>query len=208
MADANTKRRIVDLVTMLAEAFGRPATPITFKAYEIGLGDLDLADIERGVGRAIRECKFMPSCSELRTLCGVMPASDRAVRAWDELGSAIGSIGYYRTVAFEDAALAATVRLMGGWQTVCDLAMKPATEWETWTRKKFIETYKSVCDHGCGIEMVGPLLGYSDSTNGTSDPKNLSVCGTKLPPLKNLPAPVLRLGVTEERLCLVNRVDQ
>ncbi len=199
MTDMKRKQRVVEFIGLLAESFRQTCTKATFAAYEIGLSDLSVEAIEHGVHRAIRECKFMPSCNELRGLCGIMPTSDRALRAWSELESAIGSYGYYRTVAFHDAATAATVRLMGGWQPVCDRAMNGGDAWETWAKKEFLTAYKSICDHGCSPEACAPLLGYHDKTNGETHPRNLSVIETKLPVLASLPAPVLRLPDPHKR---------
>ena len=54
----------------MSEAYCRPITDITHRAYEIGLAGIAVERIESAVVEAIRTRKFMPVAAELRELCG------------------------------------------------------------------------------------------------------------------------------------------
>lgn len=56
------------LLTLLAEAFYRQPSELTFLAYEIALADISLEFLEEACFRALRECTFMPSVHEIRVL--------------------------------------------------------------------------------------------------------------------------------------------
>jgi len=154
--------RLTLLVSALAAAFGRDADQAMFMAYSMGLGDLPLADIERGVNRAIRECKFMPSPAELRELSGVMTVKQRAVIAWDAFDAAVQRYGYYNSVDFDDKTINATVRNLGGWCAACE---KPADEFATFFRKEFERVYVALCGTGISPEQSAPLTGAYAKSN-------------------------------------------
>lgn len=56
------------MVTVLAEAFRQSISPITIAAYEAALSDIPRPRLQAAAKLALRECKFMPSVSELREL--------------------------------------------------------------------------------------------------------------------------------------------
>lgn len=68
------------LLSTACEAFGRAPSEVTFHAYEIGLADIPLEKVEQAVFRAIRNDRFMPTVSELRTMCGEPPEDDPVAR--------------------------------------------------------------------------------------------------------------------------------
>lgn len=154
--------KFTELVTALAAAFGRETEKATFVAYKIGLEDLPIAAINHAIGRALRECKFMPSPAELRELAGVQKPKERAVLAWEALDAAVASYGYYHSVDFDDKLINATVRNLGGWERICDL---PEEEYQKWFRKDFERVYASLAAGGIGPDQAAPLLGYYAKQN-------------------------------------------
>src|SRR3990167_6621691 len=50
--------------------------------------------------------------------------ADATALAWATLRKAISSVGSYRSVEFEDAAIAATVEALGGWLELCTKTSK------------------------------------------------------------------------------------
>ena len=67
----------------MSEAYCRPITDVTHRAYEIGLAGIAIEKIEAAIIRAIKTRKFMPCAAELRELCGEAPA-DSSARAFIE----------------------------------------------------------------------------------------------------------------------------
>lgn len=189
MATATDRKRdaeIVQLVTILAEAFGKETSDPMIAAYRIGLEDVPTEAVKRAVTAAIRQSKFMPTVSELRELAGEVRTEDRAVLAFAALDDAVRKHGYYSTVQFDDPVLTATVRALGGWQKVCDV---PEKEWFSFFRKRFVETYSAYHRRGVSADLARPLIGYYDEQNalGGYAPQEVKRVTTGLPGVKVLP---------------------
>lgn len=190
-------RALTKLIAALAANWGREADEATYEAYRIGLDDLPIEDIAQAVAKAIRTCKFMPPAAELRELAGAaseMKLDDRAILAWDVFQKAVVAHGSYATVDFDDPAINATVRSLGGWVACCD---KTPEDFDKWLRKDFERVYRSYCRVGVGEEVGAPLVGICGASNlflGQPVPKDLeATCGilpveikTNLPLLPNM----------------------
>lgn len=195
MAKANNRNGgIAAAVALLAEAFGRLATEVTFRAYIAGLEGLTVEQIETGVNRALKTCKFMPTPAELRELSGELRANDRAVKAWIVFEKAVTRIGSYKTVSFDDVVINAVVRSLGGWVHCCAM---PTREFDTFLRKKFTDAYESLYRSGVGEEEAAPLQGEFDRENCRLgyDPQRVLEVRTGLPPSPNAP----RIALNQQR---------
>lgn len=172
---------IAAAVTMLAENFRQQVTKHTFDAYAVGLEGLTIKQIEAGVSRALRECKFMPSSAEIRQLSGELNGQDRAVKAWDAFEHAVIEQGGYRTVDFDDVVINATVRSLGGWEAVCTM---PVKEFDTFLRQKFLTAYASHYASGVGEDEAAPLVGLFDRENARNghEEQDVRMIITGLPP--------------------------
>lgn len=157
------RSELLQQVAALAANFNREADDAMFLAFECGLSDLPVADVKQAIGRAIRECKFMPTVAELRGLAGVMLPADRAIKAWDEFVSGVVVHGYYASVDFDDPLINATVRSLGGWEPCCE---KTGDDFDKWLRKDFERIYAAFMRSGVSPEAVSPLLGFINRTNG------------------------------------------
>lgn len=186
MAKDTRATGIAAAITLLAEGFGRQATPVTFRAYIAGLEGLPVEAIEAGVNRALRESKFMPSPAELRELAGELKGQDRAVRAWLAFERAVTEHGGYRTVSFDDVVINAVVRSLGGWEHVCSM---DAQEFDTFLRKKFLDAYQSLYAGGVGEEEAAPLPGIFDRENARlgHERQEIRQVVTGLPPSPRAP---------------------
>ena len=156
------RSELLQHVAALAANFNREADDAMFLAFECGLSDLPVADVKQAIGRAIRECKFMPTVAELRGLAGVMLPADRAILAWDAFVNAVITHGYYASVDFDDRIINATVRSLGGWEACCE---KSGDEFDKWLRKDFERVYAAFMRTGVGSEASAPLIGFINRTN-------------------------------------------
>lgn len=166
MSPNERKKKVAELIAALCETFNRQPTEATFKVYEIGLSDISLADIERAFLVAIRELRFMPTVSELRTMAATGTAAtvdDLASHAFSVLSMAVSRVGAYKSPDFSDALINATVRALGGWESVCE---KPASIFDTFFRKDFIDQYKAFYRTGVSADEAAPLMGIFDRDNG------------------------------------------
>jgi hypothetical protein len=194
MIDAD-RPKFVECMAGLACAFGREITQAGWAGLWMGLCDLELADVQRAVLVAIRTSKFWPAVAELRELAGVLPPQARAAIAWDSFAAAVLEFGGYRSVAFDDAALTATVRSLGGWQRLC--AMN-ADEFDRWLRKDFERLYQ--IHAACAPQSNPILLGTVDATSGRAAAPALIECGGAQALLGrssavSLPAELQRVGL-------------
>lgn len=136
--DANDRPKFVSLVDALAASFGREVDEALLSGYWLGLDDLSLSAIEKAVAEAIRSYKFMPAPAVLRELAGEMLGEDRVQLAWDSMVAAISEVGGYRSITFEDPAITASVRALGGWERICSAESE---ELHKWLRKDFERVY-------------------------------------------------------------------
>lgn len=160
--------KIVHAVAALCEAFNRTPTEATFGAYEIGLAGLTGEQVERAAALALQRCKFMPVPAELRELAagGGQSYEAMAERAFVTLAQTIQGTGSDYSVSFQDGAINATVRLLGGWGRVCNL---PREEFDKWYRKDFINAYVNVCRNGASPALLGYLGGDLERMNAKWD---------------------------------------
>ena len=164
------RKAIAILVAILAEAFRQNPSAMTAKAYEVGLSDLSDGELEAATGRAMRQCKFFPTVAELRQLAGEMPPGDRAVIAWEAVLRAGRLHGYYHSVDFDDRAINATIRQMGGWEALSEQLERQDV---TWVRKEFERVYQVYCRRGVTAAEGGPLGGYFSRMNAAAYPEHV-----------------------------------
>lgn len=165
------KNAFAMLIGALCVAFGKEASKPTAAAYWMGLRDLEITAVERAVEAAIQTRKFMPAPGDLRELAGVEPPGLRIAKAWDVARGAIGKYGSYATVQFDDPAITASIRLLGGWREFCNT---PPDEMK-WRQKEFERIYSGFRQSGVLEEEARPLLGIWASSGGDVLPEGLKV---------------------------------
>lgn len=152
MSDQQRKERFAVAIVGLFESYRGKASEGLLKIWYEALADIPIEQIEKAVIQAVCKQKFLPTVAELRELCGAGGSSfeSMAELAWHTLAKAVQSLGPGKSVNFHDGAINAAVRLLGGWQCVCN---KPREEFDKWTRKEFIATYTRLCRDGCPEEL-------------------------------------------------------
>ena len=154
-------REFTNLINALASTFGAERDEALFLGYWMGLHDIPISDLEKGIQRGIRESTFMPKPAEIRQLCGELTAKQHAILAWQHVPHAVLGIGK-RT--FDDPLMEIAVQALGGWQHLGDM---PQREFNTWARQQFIQTYENLFD----IERSKPkaISGSSQSKVSIED---------------------------------------
>lgn len=139
----------------MCETFGVEVTEGRLLGYWVGLEDLPLADVQTGIFKAIRQCKFMPKPAELRELAGELPPDSRAISAWVDVQRALPK-GAYKSIDFEDKTINAVIRSLGGWpQFLSRLTTSKEIEF---MRLQFVKAYRNL-GYGITGEMSAPLPG-------------------------------------------------
>lgn len=153
---------VAKCVGILGESFGRKTTETTFEAYIMGLEGLTSEQVMFATKAATASCKFMPTPAELRELSGELRITDRAEKAWQAWEAAIRQHGGYKTLDFDDPAINATIRSLGGVQHLLD---QDDEQYNNFTRKAFLKAYEAYFRMGVTGDVALPLLGSADSEN-------------------------------------------
>lgn len=161
-----SKETIADIVTVLAEAFGRQSSKTMIAAYAMALDDLSDEQVlaaGRSLLRSTRE--FMPTPGQMREVAvtGGAGAEARCDAAWLVFDKAVRMLGADKSVNFRDGLINATVRLLGGWQRVCALE---GENFDKWLRKDFAAKYAGLLAQPPAADVSGYLPGNLERQNG------------------------------------------
>lgn len=172
---------VIMAVSAMAEAFNRTTSKTTVNAYRMGLEGLTAEQVTSAAKRALRTCKFMPSPAEMRELSGELPPADRSVIAWTCIMRSRSKYGYYHSVNFDDPAINAAIRSMGGWER---LATRFEEESEPFLKREFDRAYLTYAKRGVTVGEGAPLIGYIDRENAATgyEPKPPVLIKTTLMP--------------------------
>jgi hypothetical protein len=168
---------IMALGELFNKQFSEPAT----KLYIASLDGISAASIEKAARLAAATSKFMPSPSELRELAGEARPEDRAALAWEVVLRAISEIGGYKSPDFDDPYINGTIKILGGWVSLCD---QKIDEQDRFTRANFCKTYAGLLRTGLSDELAAPLIGISEKHNAThrlGGPGSVVAVATGLP---------------------------
>lgn len=158
--------RFLRALASMAELFGRDLSETIIATYWRLGQNLSIEDFEKAATKAMDNLQYFPLPVEIRRLAGVMPTADKAIRAWTEVAKAVKNHGAYKSVDFEDKAINATIRAMGGWERFCQL---PEAEFHVWAKKDFERIYASYSDSGTTDEAGEYLLGTHEKNNTGAD---------------------------------------
>jgi len=134
------KRKFGELMITMADVFDPKGTISPFKTeiYFRVLSGKPIEAIERAIIEIIKTRKFhsFPKPAELLELIDGKN-EDRAILAWVCVREAIGSIGGYESVAFDDPVINKVIETMSGWVELCNTETKEMT----WKQKEFERVY-------------------------------------------------------------------
>lgn len=121
-------------------------------------------DAERG--------QFAPKPADLtRQLSGT--ATDRAMLAWGKVHDAMGRVGAYQDVVFDDAVIHAVVEDLGGWVKLCRTELKDMG----YLQHRFAESYRAYAGKPDGMTYPSKLIGEGTQANDAA----LAMRGLKAP---------------------------
>ena len=152
------KEKFSELLMVLGEIFDKSLSAGLIMIYFDALKIYTDEQIERAIKTASLTCKFFPKPAELLEFINGNQ-TDRSVQAWEKFYRAIGRIGTYQSVEFDDAAIHTTIELMGGWIA----AGQWTNEEMKWKQKEFEKIYGVVSKRGNHSEYL-PGLGEMENT--------------------------------------------
>lgn len=152
--------RFSEGMLVLGEAFGIEISNLKLKAYAQALSDFSDEQVEFAMVQALKSCRFFPKPVELMELIEGKK-QDHAELAWGKLLDAMGRIGRYQSVLFEDPKIAKVVQLMGAWQKICESEEKVLQ----FVRKDFVSIYASLPGGGAP-EVLDGICAINASAGG------------------------------------------
>jgi hypothetical protein len=161
-------RPFLAALSRAAEYFNETLSESKGQIYFEGLKLLPLEAVLRGLAKAMEGARFMPKIVDVvEAIEGTR--ADRAEQAWTRFTTAAASaVGAYQSVDFEDPALHATIREMGGW--AYSRAILDVDEDQLgFVKRDFLRHYDRFLRLGTG-DNGHPLLGIQAIENRLTRP--------------------------------------
>ena len=124
MSNSNPSRRFVTALVALAEYYGRDLSEGVIALYWQGLSQYPIDELEAAIGRHLQNPdtgQWMPKIADIvRMIDGTTQSA--ATLAWAKVMRAVGSVGQYQSLAFDDAVIHLAIDDLGGWPGICQTA--------------------------------------------------------------------------------------
>jgi hypothetical protein len=161
--DDKDSMRFAEVMTGIADYYGKELSKGTIRLYWEGLRVFDLAAVERALWEHTRNPdngQFMPKIADVvRILSG--RTDDQAARAWATFDAAVRQVGLYGDVVFDDPTIHCAVQDMGGWIA---FSRKTEAEWP-FVAKEFQNRYRGFRLSNNLPEYPAVLTGISNASN-------------------------------------------
>ncbi|WP_253806402.1 DUF6475 domain-containing protein [Hydrogenovibrio sp. JE_KL2] len=103
--------------------YEKELTDLTFEMYWNGLKDYSIDEVQAAFNAHLQhpeDGKWWPKVSDIIKNCKG-GTQDNALRAWNEVETAIRRVGGYQDVVFHDPLIHQIIHKMGGWIALCDI---------------------------------------------------------------------------------------
>ncbi len=148
MMQDQDKSAFRDMMMAAGEVYGREITKPMLQMYFAALAQIGIEQIQGAMMAHMQNPdsgQFFPKPADLiKQITGTTKQQDaviedKAAIAWACIERDIRRIGSYGTLKLEDKQALATVKAMGGWQSIC----QTETSKMEWKRKEFIRMYET-----------------------------------------------------------------
>lgn len=166
MENKEREVRFSELLSGISEMYGQSPSPAVFEIWFNTLKRFDFESISMAFSIHIQDPdhgKFMPRPADIvRVIEG--SAQDSAFRAWTKFEKALGMIGTYETVVFDDPIIHRIIQDMGGWTRQGQVTEKELP----YVKNEFIRRYQEIKFRGVIPEYPPKLVGISEGQNRLS----------------------------------------
>lgn len=135
------RKRFVQLITDVLAFYRQDVSDFAVSVWWEACKPFDFEQVSKALtAHALdpERGQFAPKPADIvRVLAGT--PTDRALMAWGKVYGAIGSVGAYRDVVFDDPIIHAVVEELGGWPAVC----RTKTAELGWLQHRFTEAYRA-----------------------------------------------------------------
>lgn len=165
MSEQEKKICFAKVMAGLAEYYARELSEGVLMLYWRGLKKYSIAELEAAIDRHMENPdtgQFMPKVSDInRAVSGTTQSS--AAIAWAKTMRAVGSVGQYQSIVFDDALIHLTIDDLGGWPGICKTAERELP----FLQKRFETLYRAYKLRGDDVPRHrGHLCGLSEMSNG------------------------------------------
>ena len=151
----------------LTELYGKELSPHALEAYWQAVKHLGNLDFKHAVRLSAQRERFFPLPAVLLDLVDG-GGEARAIYALERVNFAVRSIGPHQSVDFEDRAINAAIRALGGWADVCALS---SDEWRRFRSKDFLKAYRAYSSRDVPEEAGKHLIGITEHANSNAFPE-------------------------------------
>jgi hypothetical protein len=132
------EKRFLEVLAGLGELYGKKVSPALYRIYLDAMEKYGDQEVLEALNRCSVTLRFFPVPADIIEAMGSGEEA-KALEAWGALEEATRRVGRYGRVQFEDGKISHVVRLMGGWDAVCQWRINDLD----FRRKEFIGAYKA-----------------------------------------------------------------
>jgi hypothetical protein len=144
--DRNDAPALVAMVTDVLAYYRQPVSEFTLSVWCQACQPYTLEQVRKALTAHATDAErgvFAPKVADLvRILSGTH--TDRAALAWGKVHEAMGTVGGYQDVVFDDPAIHAAVEDCGGWPKMCRTDVKELS----YLQHRFCESHKAYTGRG------------------------------------------------------------
>lgn len=143
MTNAN---KVIELIEKTFAYYGKTLTDEVAAMYALGLSDMSAEEVRQALSAHMRnpdKGQWIPKVSDLVAF-RTGNSDAQADAAWAKVHHAVGSVGGYESVVFDDALIHAVIGMMGGWIRFCTQETHDALDW---MGKDFRRIYKGLLNN-------------------------------------------------------------
>lgn len=144
--------------------YEKELTDLTFEMYWNGLRDYSIDEVQAAFNAHLQhpeEGKWWPKVSDIIKNCKG-GTQDNALRAWNEVDTAIRKVGGYQDVVFHDPLIHQIIHKMGGWIAMCEI---PDEKSLTFKANEFKNAYRALYATPQQLQPPVELTGIINAQN-------------------------------------------
>jgi len=142
----NDESKLTQLITQALAYYRQPVSAFTLGVWLEACKNFDIEQVQKAMTAHATDAErgqFAPKVADIvRILSGT--TTDRAALAWGKTLDAMGRVGAYTDVVFDDPAIHAAVEDLGGWPKMCRTETKDLS----YLQHRFCESHKAYTGRG------------------------------------------------------------
>lgn len=163
--DENFEIKFQNIFATIAEMYDKNPSTFLFELWFSALDKFEIEAIDRAFSIHVQDPdngKFMPKPADIiRIIEGT--TKDSAYNAWSMVDKAIGRVGSYESVVFDNPIIHRVIQDMGGWIRICGTEEKE----KPFMSAEFINRYKGFKASGEIPEYPKKLIGLIEGENSS-----------------------------------------